>query len=309
VAAGVFLILHYVVRPWPWIAVGLAGLVLFPPGAETTVYAVGSVVAADREMAYPLLAALTLPPGLLGILLASLLAAFMSTIDTHLNWGVSYVAHDLWRARFRPDCSEREVVLVGRVTSVVFAFAAILMATQITSVEAAWKFVAALGSGLGLPVLLRWIWWRVNAQAELFGALGSLVVTLALHAWEPDLRYEMMLGAAVAAGGVSSLLAIFVFGPPEQAVLEEFVRTVRPPGFWGPVRRAIQEGSAGPPLGEELPFNRLAAAWFAGAVALVALMFAPGHAMLGNLPLASVDLVVAGVAAWVVRRTLADQSR
>ena len=298
-AAGVFVVMHYIVRPWPWVAVGLAGLVLFPPGAEGSIHAVGALVADDREMAYPLLAALTLPPGLLGVLLASLLAAFMSTVDTHLNWGVSYVAHDLWRGRFRPECSEREVVLVGRLTSVVFAFAAIGMATRISSVESAWKFVAALGSGLGLPVLLRWIWWRVNAQAEMCGALGSLVVTLGLHALAPDLRYEALLGAAVFAGGVSSILAIIVFPPPAPEVLDAFVAQVRPPGFWGPVRARVGVGA-----GESPSVRHMALAWLAGAVSLVAAMFGPGHLLLGNLPLAALDAVVAVAAALWVRRLL-----
>ncbi len=296
-AAGVFVVMHYVVRPWPWILVGLAGLVLFPPGAETSIHAAGAAVAADREMAYPVIAALTLPPGLLGVLLASLLAAFMSTIDTHLNWGVSYVAHDIWRARVRPDCSEREVVLVGRVMSLVFAFAAVFMATRISSVEAAWKFVAALGSGMGLPVLLRWIWWRVNAQAEIFGALGSLVVTAGLSLWAPDLKYEYLLGSAVFAGAVSSLVAIFHFGPPDLEVLRAFHSRVKPPGFWGPVA----EASGG---GEGAPLGRMGAAWFLGAVALVAAIFAPGHLLLGSWALGIADVVVVSVALIGLRRVL-----
>ena len=302
-AAGVFVLMHYIVRPWPWILVGLAGLVVFPPGAETTLHAVGASVAADREMAYPLLAALTLPPGLLGILLASLLAAFMSTIDTHLNWGVSYVAHDLWRARFRPHCSEREVVLVGRVMSVVFAFAAVLMATRISSVESAWKFVAALGSGLGLPVLLRWVWWRVNAQAEIAGAVGSLAVTCVLSLQAPDLQYEFLLGAAVLTGGACSLAAVFVFGPPEQAVLEAFHRRVRPPGFWGPVADGAGDGDA-----EGLPLARMAAAWALGAAALIGAMFAPGHLLLGSWGPAALDVVVATGAAFALRRLLRKEN-
>jgi Na+/proline symporter len=303
-AAGIFVVMHYVVRPWPWILVGLAGLVLFPPGAETTIYAAGAAVAADREMAYPLLAALTLPPGLLGILLASLLAAFMSTIDTHLNWGVSYVAHDLWRGRVNPEASEREIVLVGRVTSVIFAAAAVFMATQISSVEAAWKFVAALGSGMGLPVLLRWIWWRVNAQAEIFGAIGSLTVTVALTVWAPDLQYEFLLAAAVGVGALSSLVAIGWFGPPDQAVLQEFYRRVRPPGLWGPVR----EGLGVVPDSSDLALSRLAAGWALGAVALVAAMFGPGHALLGNWTLAALDLAVATTAVTALRHVLRNTS-
>ncbi|MCO4774344.1 MAG: sodium transporter, partial [Deltaproteobacteria bacterium] len=230
VAAGVFVVLHYVVRPWPWVLVGLAGLVLFPPGAETSLHSVGALVAADREMAYPVAAGLLLPPWLLGLLVASLLAAFMSTVDTHLNWGVSYVAHDLWARRVRPGCSSREEVIVGRVATVVFALAAIAVTTQIGSVEKAWKFVAALGSGMGLPVLLRWLWWRINAQAEMAGALGSFTVAIVAAFWFPDARWESVLGVAIGTGATASMICVAAFGPPPMEALITFHERVNPPG-------------------------------------------------------------------------------
>jgi len=279
-AAGIFVVLHYVVRPWPWILVGLAGLLLFPPGAEAERFAAGAMVAGDREMAYPVAAAVLLKPGLLGILIASLLAAFMSTVDTHLNWGVSYVAHDLWPRLVRPGASAREEVLVGRVFTLLFAVAAILVATRIDSVEKAWKFVAALGSGMGLPVLLRWLWWRVNAPAEMAGAVGSLVVASLAAIFAPEAQWEYVLGASVTAGVVGSLLAIVAFGPSDMETLKGFYRRVRPPGAWGPVRAALGEGDPGP-SGELL---RIGVAWLCGAVALVAAIFAVGASLLQGAP-------------------------
>ena len=310
VAAGTFLFLHYVVRPWPWVLVGLAGLIFFPPGAETSLFASGTWVAADREMAYPVLAGEVLPAGLLGVLLASLLAAFMSTVDTHLNWGVSYIAHDLWKGRLRPLCSEREVVRVGRIASVLFAVLALGVAAHIDSVEKAWKAVAAVGAGLGLPVVLRWLWWRVNAQAEWAGSLASLVVGGGLILWEPGWAYEMSLAAAVVAGAVAALLAMWLAPPPEEEVLDRFYRRVRPPGLWGPVRARLiaQAGSAAAPgegsslaafdaEGEERPLElwRLALAWFCGAVALLSAIFVPGHLLLGRWVLGISCLLLSGL--------------
>jgi len=283
VAAGVFVALHYVVRPWPWIVVGLVGLVVFQPGDPAA-----AAIVADRELVYPTLAGRVLPPGMLGLLLASLLAAFMSTIDTHLNWGTSYVAHDLYKGRFRPQATEREIVRVGRLASVGFAVAALLVTTQIGSVEKAWKFVAALGSGLGLPVLLRWVWWRTNAEAEFLGACGSLLVTCTLLLVAPDdFPWEYQLGLAVLAGATWAIWAIFEFGPSDPATLQAFYDRVRPPGFWGPY------GSGGVGAG------RMLAAWASGAVGLVGAIFAPGHLLLGAPRLAAVDVAVA-VVGWSV---------
>jgi len=291
-AAGIFVALHYVVRPWPWVLVGLAGLVLFPPGAEDSLHAAGAMVAGDREMAYPVAAGVLLPGWLLGLLVASLLAAFMSTVDTHLNWGVAYVAHDLWAQRIRPGCSPREEVVVGRVATAVFALAAIAVTTQIGSVEKAWKFVAALGSGMGLPILLRWLWWRVNAQAEIAGALSSFVVAVGAAVLLPDARWESVLAAAVGTGAVSSLACIFAFGPPPMDALIAFHERVDPPGAWGPVRAARGLPARAPGLG------RLAGAWFAGAVGLVAAIFAPGAFLLHSAAEGAAWTVLA-VVAWL----------
>lgn len=294
-AAGVFVVLHYVVRPWPWILVGLAGMLIFPPGDEARLFAEGAAVAGDRESAYPLLAGLLLPPGLLGLLLASLAAAFMSTVDTHLNWGVSYLAHDVWKGRLRPDAGPREVVAVARVGSVLFALLAVLAATRIDSVEAAWKFVAAMGSGLGLPVLLRWVWWRVNAQAEIAGALASLSVASALALWAPEgLPWEYELGMAVAAGASAALAAIWWFDPPADDVLDRFYARVRPPGFWGPVAARAGEG-------EGRGIRGLAGGWLLGATALIAAILAPGWLLLGSPARGCAALVVAVAAAAACR--------
>lgn len=306
-AAGIFVVFHYVLRPWPWILVGLIGLVVFPPGEEAAIHSVGRLVQTDREMAYPALASVVMGPGVLGLLLVSLLAAFMSTVDTHLNWGVSYVANDLWQVYVRPSASPREIVRVGRVASVVFAVLALVVANQIGSIEQAWKFVAALGSGLGLPVLLRWLWWRTNAQAEIAGALGSLAVTLALASWGEwnhplfgigRLPWEYEFALAVAAGAVAALSAIGIFGPPDRQTLAEFYARVRPPGLWGPVRRQ----QASPEAREGgITLGRIGAAWTLGAIGLGAGIFAPGHLLLGSPWLGGAEALLAVVLALVAR--------
>ena len=229
-AALTFLGIQYVVRVWPWFMVALAGLVLIPIGHEAT--ALGGAAAAvghDRELAYPVLMGVLLPKAVLGLVLASLIAAFMSTVDTHLNWGASYVVTDLF-LRVRPDASDRMQVRVARSSVVVFAGVAALVSFGIDSIAQAWQWIAALGATLGPPTVLRWLWWRINASAELGAMAVGLPVAFLLSL--TDMPYELSL---VAISG-SSLLGVAAgtwFGrQTDPAVIASFVDTARPIGFW-----------------------------------------------------------------------------
>ncbi|MBN1770503.1 MAG: Na+:solute symporter [Deltaproteobacteria bacterium] len=233
-AALLFLVLQYVVRTVPWFVVAVAALVLVPLGAESQALGgAGAAVGADRELAYPVLMGHLLPPVALGLLVTSLLAAFMSTVDTHLNWGASYVVNDLY-LRLRPGASARRQVRVARLAVAGFAALAVLVSFRIDSIEQAWKWVAALGAALGVPTALRWLWWRVNAAGEL-GAMATGLGT-ALGLSFTDLPYEVSLvltsGASVVGLGAGMLLG----RPTDPERLRRFVERVQPRGFW-PGRR------------------------------------------------------------------------
>ncbi len=229
--ALVFLIIHYLTRVWPWFVVGLVALVLVPLGQETKHLSnLGALVAADREMAWPVLMAHLLGPGWLGVVLMSLLAAFMSTVDTHINWGASYIVNDIWLA-LRPTASDREQIRMARLAVLVFVVLAILVSFQIHTIEQAWKWIAMLGAALGLPTILRWLWWRVNATGEIAAMLCGMIVGSALTLWSP-LPYELRL-IAIAAASAIGLIAGIRFGPPtDQAHLRRFVDQVQPLGHW-----------------------------------------------------------------------------
>src|SRR5690606_16103217 len=137
-----FCVANYGLRTWPWVLIGLVALVVFPLGAAPAGQG-AEIVARDREMAYPVLMAQLLPAGLLGLLFAGLLAAFMSTVDTHINWGSSYLVNDLYRRFLRPQASERELVVVSRLTVVGLSLLAVGIASQIRSTEKAWRFFIA----------------------------------------------------------------------------------------------------------------------------------------------------------------------
>lgn len=265
-----FVVANFALRTWPWVLIGLIALVVFPLGAAPDSTA-AEIVAADREMAYPVLMSLYLPPGVLGLLLAGLLAAFMSTIDTHINWGSSYLVNDIYRRFLRPDAGERELVRVSRATVVGLSLLAVLVASQISSIEKAWRFFVALGAGLGLPAMLRWVWWRVNAWTEIVGMSVATVAAFVLYAVFPDTRDEYLLVVIVALSMSAALAATFLTTPTPRATLEAFVARVRPPGWW---------------LGMGGAASRRAMAWLAaafvlGSVGVFGLTFGVGYALLG----------------------------
>ncbi|MGK2860068.1 MAG: sodium:solute symporter family protein [Thermoanaerobaculia bacterium] len=229
-AALLFLVLQYAFRVWPWLIVALAALVLIPLGGEATALnGAGALVAGDRELAYPVLMAALMQPGVLGMMVASLLAAFMSTVDTHMNWGASYIVNDVY-IRLRPNSPSSRQVAVARLAVVLFALGAVAVSFQIETIEQAWKWVAALGAALGAPTALRWVWWRVNAAGELGAMAAGLAtaVTLGFVDWNYEIELVVIAGASLA-----GLAAGMSLGPATEAgVIDAFVADVRPIGFW-----------------------------------------------------------------------------
>ncbi len=224
-ATHAFNILNYVVRTWPWIIVGLAALVLVP-GLE------------DPELAYPVLMKRYLPPGLLGLVFASLLAAFMSTVSTQINWGASYIVNDLY-GRFRGVSDERALLGAARWASVGLTMLAATLSFFMDDVGTVFRFLILIGTGPGLVLLLRWFWWRINAWAEISAMAAALVIAfLGLLPAYAALPFGTKL-AVTAFGSLAVWLPVMLLTRPESpAVLEGFYRRVRPAGAWGPQRGA-----------------------------------------------------------------------
>jgi SSS family solute:Na+ symporter len=226
-AAHTFNILNYLVRTWPWVIVGLAALVLMPG-------------LADPETAYPLMMLRYLPAGLLGLVFASLLAAFMSTVSTQLNWGASYLVHDLY-ARFTGQADDRRLLRAARVASVLLALLAATVSFFMESVGQVFRFLILIGNGPGLVLLLRWFWWRINAWAEISAMLAGL--TLALLTFVPPFD-QLTFGWRLVLTGFGSMLvwvpAMLLTKPEAPEVLDKFYARVRPAGAWGPVQARVQ---------------------------------------------------------------------
>ncbi len=176
-----FNIMHYALRPWPWIIVALASLVVFPDIAS--IHKAFPLVAEDKlghDLAYS--AMLTkLPSGLLGLVLASLVAAYMSTISTHLNWGASYVVNDFYKQQINKNATEKQLVTVGRLATVTLMVCSALLALVLTNALQLFDIILMFGAGTGLIFILRWFWWRINAWSEISAMFVSGIVSILLN--------------------------------------------------------------------------------------------------------------------------------
>ncbi len=252
-AAIVFTFTQVLLRSLLWIPLALGLLVLFPPdvamlaGAEAASGAGAAaldpaLLQAEREATYVRGMAELLPAGLRGLMVTGMLAALASTVDTHLNWGASYWANDIYR-RFvcqlwlGREPSARSLVRVARASNVGLTIIALGIMTRLTSINEAWQVSLLLGAGIGVVLILRWIWWRMNAWGEIAAIAASVVAAPVLMAAVPDDQHAVRLLVVAVVATAAALVAVAVAGPEERERLVAFYRKVRPVGFWGPVAR------------------------------------------------------------------------
>ncbi len=299
-----FNIAHYALRPWPWIIVALASLIIYP-SLESIQAAFPhldpSIV--RHDLAYPAMLVF-LPSGLLGLVVASLAAAYMSTISTHLNWGASYIVDDVYRRFIREDADERHYVQIGRVATVGLIVLASGVSLWLENALQAFQILLQIGAGTGLVFLLRWFWWRINAWSELAAMLISFFVAIyfqfgheALGFQPVDPSLQLVLGVLVTTAGW--IAVTFLTAPAALETLQSFHDAIRPmgPGWEG---AGIDVGSAD--AGESPAAAFLA--WFLGCVVVYGALFGTGNALYGNIGLAGACLGSAGAAAWWLLRLL-----
>lgn len=208
----------------------------------------------DRELGYPKLMLDFLPPIMLGLVVTSLIAAFMSTVSTSINWGASYLTNDIYRRFLQPNASQSELVNVGRLTSVlvtVFGAIAAFYANDITTV---FRLVIAIGTGPGLVLILRWFWWRINAAAELAAMLGGFIIGL-ITSINPefnqiDFGYRLLIISAATA--LVWITVMYLTPPESDATLDEFYLLVRPGGIGWQRQRERTGIAAAQNLGRDL---------------------------------------------------------
>ncbi len=238
-----FQIAHYCLRPWPWIIVGLCSLVLYP---ELT----------DKKLGFVMAMKDFLPTGLKGLLFVAFLAAYMSTISTQLNWGASYLVNDLYKRFIKKSANkesteqeERHYVKVSKLSTILIMIIGAFVTTQINSISAVWEFIMECGAGLGLVLILRWYWWRINAWSEIVATLAPFVGYIIGHYVLIDLfgdsftenRGPFMF--TVLFTTVSWLLTTFLTKPSEHATLQSFYNLVKPDGNWKPFKSGKSDNS------------------------------------------------------------------
>ena len=286
VAATLFFnIAHYALRPWPWILIALASLIVFPslesiqsafPNIESSII--------NDDLAYP--AMLTfLPAGLLGLVIASLIAAFMSTISTHLNWGSSYIVNDFYKRFIKTSASEKELVWIGRISTVLLMVVAAIVALFLENAKKAFDIIVLMGAGTGLIFILRWFWWRIKAFSEISALLISFIVAIYFKFIQPGIvapHYELLIGVGITTFGW--LAVTYLTRPTDNATLMNFYQLIKPHSYgWKPIiQKAIDKKKI---TDTEITIVKLPAellAMFGGIFLVYGALFATGYFLYGQ---------------------------
>jgi SSS family solute:Na+ symporter len=352
-----FNIAHYALRPWPWILIALASLIVFPqdpvqqrvdaanelasPELAAMVEAMksnpGAVSPANQQrittlqfqskglsslrsafpkktvpddkighdLAFPAMLS-KLPGALLGLLLAALIAAFMSTISTHLNWGSSYIVHDFYRRFIKPAAPDAELVLIGRISTVVLMILSGFLALRLSNALSAFNILLQIGAGTGLLFILRWFWWRISAYSEIVAMAVSFLVALYFQfsAFGQSLEDHEKLIIGILITTAAWVSATFLTKPTDQSVLLNFYQLIRPHAAgWQPiVQHGLQQGSLQPAMITTGQFPRELASMIAGCFLVYGLLFSIGYLIYGHWVYALPGLVTAAVSTWIIIR-------
>jgi len=325
-----FTIAHYTIRPWPWILVALAALVILPRAENTDVLrkenprlyaeverafqnrsahrlADGTTDPAfmefydkyentvDPGIMYPKLMMRFLPAGMLGLLIAVFLAAYMSTIASQLNWGTSYLINDLYKRFLKPGAAEKHYVLVSRLgILLMLVFSLVVTRLFLHTISGAWEFIINASAGMGAVLILRWFWWRINAWSEIAAMIAPLVI-YPVTRWGFGLHSPITLYPIVFGTTIIWLAATFLTRPVDRRVLVAFYEKVHP---GGPGWRRI--AAACPHVDSDSGFGGLFVDWLCGIVVIYASLFGVGKLLFGDFISAALYLLVGCVAAFII---------
>ena len=300
-----FQVAHYCIRPWPWILVGLSTIILYPHEP-------------DKKLSYVLAMRDHLPAGLRGLLLVTFFAAYMSCVGAQLNWGASYFINDLYKRFVRKPESfgddrkaQKHYVMASRLFTMLAMLIGLFTTTQITSISGVWRFVAECGAGLGLVLILRWYWWRVNVWSEIvativpfitFGtikamyavqiaSLGDKPTEAAVKAFDelhPMLVFPNSFFITVAVTSICWLIATFITKPEKQEVLQAFYKRILPEGNWNPVRESLGITK------EKSTIPYLVLSWLSAVMMTYSLLFLIGKIIFKEWDSAAILAVTAG---------------
>ncbi len=282
-----FTIAHYCIRPWPWILVGLATLVLYP-----------DLGPADKKLGYVYAMRDYLPAGLKGMLVASFFAAYMSTIATQLNWGTSYIINDFYKRFISRNAGEQQLVKVSRLATIIVMIFSFVVTLLLDTISGAWVFIIEASAGLGLVLILRWFWWRVNAWSEITAMVAPLFIYGYLR-YSTSVQFPESLFSIVSLTTIAWIAVTFLTKPTETEVLKSFYRRVHPGGAgWKPIAQMVPEVQGDSGFGSQL-LN-----WGAGIVLVYTMLFGFGKLILGDVGAGLLFVVIGLAAAGLIYRDL-----
>ncbi|NNF36256.1 MAG: Na+:solute symporter [Saprospiraceae bacterium] len=304
-ATLLFNVAHYALRPWPWIIIALASLVVFPdleslkasfPGIDNSIV--------QDDLAFPAMLTM-LPKGLMGLLIASLIAALMSTISTHLNWGSSYVVNDFYGRFINIEATESQKVKVGRISTVILMILSAIFALYLSNALQAFNILLQIGAGTGLIFILRWFWWRINAYSEIAAMIISFVIAIYFETiydggMEPYERFS--IGVAITT--IVWVAVTFLTQPTDKNVLKSFYTKIKPYHHgWKPIINTLNKEEqeelthiSDSSLGKEMGMM------FLGCILVYLCLFGIGSLIYGNTMMGMVMLITSALAGMLLFR-------
>jgi Na+/proline symporter len=290
-----FNVAHYVLRPWPWILVGLSSLLVYPNLSDIQrAFPNLDPKLLGHDIAYPAMLKF-LPVGFAGLMVGGLISANSSTILTHLNWGASYLVHDFYRRFIKTDASEKHYVWSGRLATIGLFILSSALTFVLDTAKDAFDIILQIGAGTGLLYLIRWFWWRVNAWCEVSAMVSSFVVSagiLTLTKSGAQISTPMALLITIAFTTVCWVLTAFVGPQTDRRTLIEFYKKVRPfgPGWKGIRQEAGISATDAKGTHENIPMALLG--WVAGCTAIWSSLFVVGNFLYGRM---SYALILLGI--------------
>ncbi len=302
-ATMLFNFAHYALRPWPWVIIALASLIIFPD-LESLALAYPDVDASiiKHDLAFPAMLSL-LPAGLVGLLLASLMAALMSTISTHLNWGSSYIVNDFYGRFVDEEASESSKVMIGRISTVVLMILAAVLSFYLENAKKAFDLMLQIGAGTGLLFILRWFWWRINAYSEIVAMVVSFFIAFYFaFAYEGTLLDHEKMVVGVVITSIAWLGVTFLTRATDEKTLVNFYTKIQPKGSgWSRIKNklsteqnAIIDKNTDPKLTEQILMMLM------GVGLIYCSLFGIGWLLFGNLIAGAVALIIAIILGYLL---------
>lgn len=277
-----FQIAHYAIRPWPWILVGLASLVLYPELSDS-----------QKGMGFIYAMRDFLPAGLKGLLVAAFFAAYMSTIATQLNWGTSYIINDFYKRFINEGKDETHYVLSSRIATIILMLVSLVVTLFISKISGAWSFIIECGAGVGLVLILRWFWWRINAWSEISAMITPFIIFPILKSVGILFPYSLFI--IVPGTTLVWVIVTFLTRPTSEEVLFSFYRRIHPGGLmWKKISSQM------PDVESDSGFFRLFINWLIGVILVYSILFGTGKLIMGEFTSFIIYLIIAAISVSII---------